>query len=48
MLDDEELYQRSLVIEPRANRLSSSFGHSAIAAAAAAAAASSSQPTAAH
>lgn len=50
LLDDEDLYQRSLVVEPRTSRLSSSFGHGfatasvtmAVAAAAAAAASSSS------
>ena len=49
LLGDEDLYQRSLAIEPRSNRLSSSFAHSAaaqqVAAAAAAAAASSSTPS---
>ena len=29
-LDDEELYQKSLLVEPRSNRLSSSYGHGSI------------------
>eukprot|EP00095_Tigriopus_kingsejongensis_P007206 maker-scaffold192_size271026-snap-gene-1.25 protein:Tk07206 transcript:maker-scaffold192_size271026-snap-gene-1.25-mRNA-1 annotation:"ras-specific guanine nucleotide-releasing factor 1-like" len=42
-LDDEMLYQQSLIVEPRTSRLSSSFGHS-VAAAAIAAAAAKNQP----
>ena len=43
VLEEEELYNRSLEVEPRSNRLSSSFGHSAAVAAAAAAAASAAE-----
>ncbi|CAB4063562.1 RASGRF1 [Lepeophtheirus salmonis] len=44
LMDDEEMYQRSLMVEPRASRLSSSFGHSmAVAAATVAARHSSAQ-----
>ena len=28
LLDDEDLYQKSLILEPRTTRLSSSYGHS--------------------
>ncbi|TRY67068.1 hypothetical protein TCAL_03106 [Tigriopus californicus] len=42
-LDDEMLYQQSLIVEPRTSRLSSSFGHSVAAAAIAAAAAKEQQ-----
>ena len=50
LLDEEELYQRSLLVEPRSSRLSSSFNHGSLtmnisAAVAAAAAASSSSST---
>ena len=52
LLDDEELYQQSLAVEPRSSRLSSSFNHASLTtnitaavAAAAAAAASSSATT---
>ena len=28
LLEDEDLYQKSLILEPRTSRLSSSYGHS--------------------
>ena len=35
-LDDEDMYEKSLILEPRPSRLSMSYGHAAIAAAVAA------------
>ena len=32
LLDDEDLYQKSLILEPRSSRLSASYGHSVAAA----------------